>query len=109
MGWERGRYYTRSVREGGKVRREYVGTGKLAELAAQMDAIFRAQRQQQRAEERAEREELDALDAPLAELDDLADLLVRAALTAAGYHRHHRGEWRKRRDGNHDGKDGTAS
>ena len=41
--------------------------------------------------------ELKALDAPLDDLDELADLLARAALVAAGYRQHHRGEWRKRR------------
>jgi hypothetical protein len=34
----------------------------------------------------------------LYQLAELADLLVRAALVAAGYHRHDRGNWRKRRE-----------
>ena len=33
MGWERGRYYTRSKKVNGRVVREYVGTGQLAALA----------------------------------------------------------------------------
>src|SRR5262245_22883331 len=96
MGWERGYYYrVRKVR--GHVVREYVGRGRVAELAAELDAIGRQEREAERAARRAEREELEALDAPLGELNDLADLLAHAALLAAGFRRHNRGEWRKRR------------
>lgn len=97
MGWERGRYYTRSRREGGRVVREYVGSGPDAALIARFDEMERDHRESERITARMEREELDALDAPLLALDDLADLLARAALLAAGYRQHHRGEWRKRR------------
>lgn len=99
MGWDKdGRYYTRSRRKNGRVVREHIGGGKLGELAARLDAIDREKRAVERAAARAERQEIDALDAPLNELDELADLLVRAALLAAGFHQHHRGNWRKRRD-----------
>src|SRR5262249_13214413 len=98
MGWDRGRYYTRSKKVNGRVVREYLGTGYAAELAAEQDAIERQQREEGRTARRAEREELEALDAPLDELNDLADLLAHAALLAAGFHQHKRGEWRKRRE-----------
>jgi hypothetical protein len=98
MGWDKGgRYYTRSRRESGRVVREYVGGGVVGQLAAQLDAIERQKRETERAILRAEADELAALDAPLAELNELADLFARAALAAAGYAQHHRGEWRKRR------------
>jgi hypothetical protein len=97
MGWDKGRYYTRSKKVNGRVVREYVGTGRLADLVARMDALERQQREAERAARQAERAELEALDAPLNELNDLADLVARAALVAAGYHRHKRGEWRRRR------------
>ncbi len=97
MGWEKGRYYTRSKKVNGRVVREYVGFGRVAELAAELDAIKRQQRQAERDALLAKRAELDALDAPLDELNDLADLLARAALLAAGFHQHRRSEWRKRR------------
>jgi hypothetical protein len=97
MGWDRGRYYTRSKKINGRVVREYIGTGEVAELVAQGDALERQQREDERAEEKAKRAELEALDAPLDELDKLADLLARAALVVAGFHQHKRGEWRKRR------------
>jgi cob(I)alamin adenosyltransferase len=96
MGWERG-YYYRARKEGGRVVRQYVGKGTLAELAAETDAFERQRREAERAAWRAERAELEALDAPLAELNHLADLLARAALVAAGYRQHNRGEWRRRR------------
>ena len=41
---------------------------------------------------------LAGLEADLKELAEAADLLARAALLAAGFHRHKRGEWRKRRE-----------
>ena len=93
MGWDKGRYYTRSRKVNGRVVREYVGTGEAAERVAQQDAIA----WQEREARRAVRGELAALDAPLDELAELTELLARAALAAAGYRRHHRGEWRKRR------------
>jgi hypothetical protein len=98
MGWERGRYYTRSRKVNGRVVREYVGAGPLGELAARADAKERQQREARRAADRATRAELDALDAPLDELHELAELVARAALLAAGYRQHKRGEWRKRRE-----------
>jgi hypothetical protein len=97
VGWDRGRYYTRSKKVNGRVIREYCGVGEVAELAAQTDTISRANREAEREARRAEKVELDTLDDPLNELNDLADLLARAALLAAGYQQHNRGEWRRRR------------
>ena len=99
MGWEargRRRYYTRSKRVNGRVVREYVGAGPVAELAAAADALRRADRraamEARRAEDARWRETL----APLLELSRGADLMARAALLAGGYHRHAR-TWRKKR------------
>lgn len=94
MGWERG-YYDRVHKVQGRVVREYVGRGRVAELAARTDALERRRRERERAARRAQRAELEAIKEPLNELNDLADLLARAALLAAGYHQHKRGEWRK--------------
>ena len=102
MSWENreggGRYYTRSRRIGGRIVREYVGSGPIAELIARADALERERREEEARVWREEREDLDALDAQARELDDLADLLAHAALLAAGYRRHNRGEWRKPRE-----------
>jgi hypothetical protein len=104
MGWERGRYYTRSRKVNGRVVREYVGRGELGALVAEMDALERRRREIGRAAFQAERTDLQALDGTLDDLNDVADLLARAALAAAGFHQHKRGEWRKQRvqrDENH--------
>jgi hypothetical protein len=99
--WERrergGLYYTRSRKEGGRVVREYVGGGVLGELAAQIDAEWRRQREEKAVAQREERKRLDALVAPLEELCEAAEIIARAALVASGYHQHNRGEWRRRR------------
>jgi hypothetical protein len=97
MGWDRGRYYSRSRKVDGRVVREYVGGGLTGQLAAQLDAVERAKREADRAEQEALRAEVEALDAALDDLNEVAELLAGAALLAAGYHRHKRGEWRKRR------------
>jgi hypothetical protein len=96
-----GLYYTRSRKEGGRVIREYVGGGLLGELAARMDTEKRRRREQEKASRREERERLDALVAPVEELCEAAEVIARAALIASGYHRHNRGEWRKRREQQH--------
>jgi hypothetical protein len=97
MGWERGIYYTRSRRENGRVVREYVGSGRIGELAAELDAIERDRREWEALEDRRVRAEQDELVATLTDLNDRCDLLTRAALIAAGYRQHKRGEWRKQR------------
>ena len=102
MGWEQrergGLYYTRSRRVDGRVVREYVGAGPLAEFAALRGAEERRQREEEERAWRAEYEHLEALEKPVEELCELADLLAHAALIAAGYHQHHGGEWRKKRE-----------
>jgi hypothetical protein len=101
MGWEtrggKGRYYTRSVWSGGKVVRQYVGTGSDAEKAAAEDEARRARREAAREAGREEAERRGEADAEVAALGDAVGLLARAALAAAGYHEH-RGEWRRRSD-----------
>jgi hypothetical protein len=100
--WERrergGLYYTRSRKVNGKTVREYVGGGILGELAARLDAEERRRREEEQARRREERERLDALAAPVVELCKAAEVIACAALIVSGYHRHNRGEWRKRRE-----------
>ncbi len=99
MAWETrkrgGRYYTRSRKIDGQVIREYVGlTG---ELAAAADARRRAEGQAQQAAWRHECNRMVSAIAPLEEFCDAVETLARASLLLAGYHRHHRGEWRRKR------------
>jgi len=105
MAWEtrrgRGRYYTRSRKVNGRIIREYVGTGFVAELTAQHDAEARAQRLAERERLQHEATRWASATAPLMQVSQLLDGLTAAALFAAGYHQHHRGAWRKRRHGTH--------
>jgi len=100
MAWERreggGLYYTRSRREGGRVLREYVGSGPLAELAAEEDRAKRELAEAKREWEKEELERLKDLAAPVLELSEAAEILAHAHLVAAGYHKH-KGEYRRAR------------
>lgn len=97
MGWDKGRYYTRSKRVSGKVVREYIGCGPRGEAAAREDAADREQRRTQHEAVRRARAEVRPFDTMMCELNALTDRLVRGVLTEAGYRQHKRGEWRKRR------------
>lgn len=99
MGWEqRGNrtYYYRAARVGGRVVKEYIPPLAVQAAVAAADRD-RADRAAAAAAVRAACGELDSLATVLEPLDALADALARAAMLAAGYHRHHRGPWRKRR------------
>jgi hypothetical protein len=112
MAWDvrRGRrYYYRSARSEDHVRRVYLGGGELAELAARADEQRRAERRSQAEAWRDEETRREAAGVILDELGELTELLTRAALMGAGYHRHDRGPWRRRRDGSEGrrNRDGT--
>ena len=99
MAWEtrgNGRYYYRKVRDGGRVRSEYIGAGMLAEAHAGLDEIDRhsaaAGRVAWAATVQAERDAERAID----EAADVAEALTAAVLIAAGYHTHRR-QWRRQR------------
>jgi hypothetical protein len=89
-------YYYRSIRDGEKVRKVYVGVGELARICSETDILRRASRRSQRELERAELERLKGLGAPLEEFSDAADVLVIAHLVDRGY-RKRKGEWRRAR------------
>ncbi len=103
MAWERvgsRRYYYRSERLAGWPVRRYVGTGPAAELAAAADDLRRLQRAARARELEAERDRRREAEDPLLALCKLTDTLTRAALVAAGYRQHDRGEWRRPREPN---------
>src|SRR5215213_8568452 len=99
MGWEKrergGPYYTRTRKIGGRVVREYVGGGTLGHIAALQDAQERRRREEEAALCKEERERLEALVAPVEQRCEATEIVYRAALLAAGFRRHQRGEWRK--------------
>jgi hypothetical protein len=98
MGWDSGRYYTRSKKVNGRVVREYIGTGPVAELVAETDIFKREWRSRDALDRRQEKADLIFLDAVMKDLEETTDVVVRAALTAAGYRQHNGGEWRKQRE-----------
>src|SRR5919199_4327628 len=101
MGWEvrrrGGPYYYRSVREGDRVRKEYLGGGVLGLLAARLDEAERQQRRRQASLWEAERQRLERSAAFLQELTEASEILVRAHLIASGHHQR-KGEWRRARE-----------
>src|SRR5262245_54606973 len=102
MGWEirRGgfRCYTRSKKRGGKVIREYVGTGVVGELAAAADALQRAGRRARAEALQAEKARVRGGERLLRQVSGAVDTLTRATLMLAGFFRHDHGEWRCRAD-----------
>lgn len=100
MGWERKRndrqYYYRTRRMGRHTFKEYVGSGPVALLAAQLDAEERRQRQAEREAWQTEQVQLAAAERALRDFQAQADLVVEATLILAGFYLHH-GEWRRRR------------
>lgn len=99
MAWQRGKYYVKSRRIGGRVVTEYAGAGLLGELAARRDAIERDQRAAQRYEAQQRRQQVVDLATPPAELAAYAAQarqIVAEVLTALGFHRHKR-QWRYKR------------
>jgi hypothetical protein len=90
-------YYYQTVWSGGRARTAYAGSGEDAVLAAELDRVGREERE--RARERAERDARAFDDAwsAVGRWSRLVEAVVAAALESAGYHRHDRGPWRKRR------------
>ena len=79
----------------GRVQREYVGDGIVGEMAAALDAEERAEKRAQAQRWRDERDRLEEADTPFEQMFDQVEFLARASLIVAGYHRHHRAEWRR--------------
>jgi hypothetical protein len=89
-------YYYRSVRDGDKVRKVYVGAGEKARVSHEEDVLRRTGRKARLEREKEDLERLEALAAPILEVCEAAEILARAHLVAAGYHRH-KGEYRRAR------------
>lgn len=91
-------YFYRSVRDGARVRSEYVAAGRMAEAMANLEAerreSLRADREAERTERQAEVKELGAV----VDWFDQVEAVANAAFEVAGFHKHRRGEWRRRRN-----------
>ena len=93
-------YFYTHERAGGRPVRRYVGAaGSPAAERAAADADLRRLEREAAARERlAEQARQREVERPLVRLCALSDVLTRAALLASGFHRHHRGQWRRRRE-----------
>ena len=89
-------YYYRSVRDGERVRKVYVGAGEVARICSETDILRRTSQRVQRERERAQLERLEGLIAPLEEVSEAAKVLVIAHLVDGGY-RKRKGEYRRAR------------
>ena len=98
MAYQRNGYWYRSVRDGDRVRTEYLGTGPLAEAIATLDTVEKEERGARRAAARAERKAQREVDQAIDAAGDALRELTSVVLLASGYHRH-KGQWRKRRYG----------
>jgi len=80
------KFYYRGKRVNGRFVKEYVASGAEAEAAAKRDQA-----------ERAQRVELNRIGVILDALRIVIDVMIEDQMIAAGYHRHDRGRWRKKR------------
>ena len=103
MSWERrkrgGHYYYRARKGGGRVVKDYVGAGPVAELMAAHDAQERAERLAATRLRREVRDRLTEIEQTVQAPHDAIESLLRSHLVLTGYHQHARGEWRRRRHG----------
>ncbi len=101
MAWEKrkrgGLYYTRSKRVNGRVEREYIGTGRVAEIHAEIDRMEKERKDEERRQIREMIERLRRMESSILEIVRPVEILVRSAFHMAGFHQHKRGEWRKKR------------
>src|SRR5262245_25225538 len=91
------RYYYRSFRDAGGVRRRYEGAGPYPEALAALAEARRRLRVEQRDQLEEYRARVGPAERAFADLARRVGLVVRTVLEAAGFHRHDRGAWRRRR------------
>jgi hypothetical protein len=100
MSWEtRGsnRYFTRTRRQNGRVIREYVGTGQLAEIAAYQDHMLLVAQRERSSQDRTRLDEIKAAKASLKTVRKQVWSQFLMAMSDFGFHLHARSTWRKRR------------
>lgn len=100
MAWEERNgksYYYQKRREGGQVVSQYIGTGYLATLAAQLDQIEQQRQADAREQWHRQQAKQAALDSEIAEYTRLVQTLTAAVLLASGCHRPKR-QWRVKRE-----------
>jgi hypothetical protein len=103
MPWDKAGNYWTVRRDGDSVVRECWGNAGLAAAAAATDEFLATQKQRRQ----AEADEWRGLDRAMTVLCLAAERLAAEALAAAGYRRHKKGEWRKRRGEKREGQSAT--
>ncbi len=89
-------YYYRACKVEGCVVKDYFGHGPHTEGMASQDEAARDESRAAAEARRTRQSRLNDLDRVTDAAGASIETLFRASLTAAGYHRHHRGEWRRR-------------
>src|SRR5262245_24017823 len=98
MAWElrrNVRFYYRSRRCNGTVKKVYCGSGVVGQMAAEADAQRRLERQEQLAACQAQRIREQELQTLGRQLEGQCRLLADAVLLANGFHRPRRMKWRR--------------
>jgi hypothetical protein len=92
-------YYYRKGRVGDRVRSEYVigGRDEVVTLFREADRMIAQKAELEWLEWAVDAEAADTLNRFMQAHFDAVEAVAREAIEAAGYHRHKRGEWRKRR------------
>ena len=90
------RYLTRSRKHQGRVRREYLGTGPVAEALYHIEVRERHQRHAEREVWRQTLADQTAIDVQVQRWWAQHELLLEGLLYTEGFYRHDRSPWRKR-------------
>jgi hypothetical protein len=90
-------YLYKSIRRGSQVTSQYLGKGEDALLINAIETMDRDERDFERCWDAEQRKESNDLERALDVLAERALAFAGQTLESAGYHRHHRGDWRKRR------------
>ena len=92
-----GRYFYAARKVRGRVVKQYVGAGAVADIEAALDEHVRGLRHARAEVRRAEHARLAHAGAQMVAFDRATEALARGMLLLAGYRRHARGEWRRKR------------
>src|SRR5689334_13712424 len=91
------RYYYTSEREGGRVISRYVGSSAAAHAVASLQELGRERRELEAIDRRERRKRAERLSVRIDRACQTRTTAAGAIPTAAAYHRHNRGPWRRRR------------
>jgi len=99
MAWEKRtngkRYYYLSTRQGGRVKKEYYGSGEIGVLASNAMQLKRIQHE----EVQKTKQKLQTADDLVREMDLVAKLVLHATMIRHGYQRNGRHPWRRPTNG----------